>query len=118
MHATWSWPCARRPRRRHPIRFRNTGIALSHSSQQPHLMIVIHSLSGGGAERVAADLSAYWVQRGYKVTVVTQADPGTDVYPLHPSVKRYSMGLAAASTGRVRAILANLRRVWSLRRRI
>src|SRR3546814_994008 len=70
--AMWSWRCAGQSRPRHPVRFRNTGIALSHSSPQPHLMIVIHSLSGGGAERVAADLSAYWVQRGYKVTLVTQ----------------------------------------------
>src|SRR5690606_39740533 len=110
MHATWSWPCARRPRRRHPIRFRNTGIALSSSRFQPHLMIVIHSLSGGGAERVAADLSAYWVQRGYKVTLVTQADAGTDVYPLHAGVKRYALGTAAFSSGKISGILANLRR--------
>lgn len=85
---------------------------------QPHLMIVIHSLSGGGAERVAADLSAYWVQRGYKVTVVTQADAGTDVYSLHASVKRYALGTAAYSSGKLSAIIANLRRVWALRRLI
>lgn len=88
------------------------------SSFQHHLMIVIHSLSGGGAERVAADLSAYWVQRGYKVTLVTQADPGTDVYPLHPAVTRHSLRTAAASTGKFNAAVANLRRVWSLRRLI
>lgn len=81
-------------------------------------MIVIHSLSGGGAERVAADLSAYWVQRGYKVTLVTQADAGTDVYPLHAAVKRYALGTAAFSTGKLSAIVANLRRVWALRRLI
>lgn len=89
-----------------------------HSSFQHHLMIVIHSLSGGGAERVAVDLSAYWVQRGYKVTLVTQADPGTDVYPLHPAVTRHSLRTAAPSTGKFNAAVANLRRVWSLRRLI
>src|SRR5690606_19767203 len=72
-----------------------TGFVLSISSYQPHLMIVIHSLSGGGAERVAADLSAFWVQRGYRVTLVTQADASTDVYPLHPSVRRHALGMAA-----------------------
>ncbi|RTZ40757.1 glycosyltransferase family 4 protein [Candidimonas sp. SYP-B2681] len=81
-------------------------------------MIVIHSLSGGGAERVAADLSAYWVQRGYRVTLVTQAAAGADVYPLHPSVKRYALGTAAFSSGKFSAIVANLRRVWALRRLI
>src|SRR3546814_631866 len=114
----WSWRCAGQSRPRHPVRFRNTGIALSHSSPQPHLMIVIHSLSGGGAERVAADLSAYWVQRGYKVTLVTQAHANTDAYPLHAAVKRYALGTAGSSGGRVSAVLANLRRVWSLRQLI
>ncbi|NYT62747.1 glycosyltransferase family 4 protein [Alcaligenaceae bacterium] len=81
-------------------------------------MIVIHSLSGGGAERVAADLSAYWVQRGYKVTLVTQADVSTDVYALHPAVKRHALGTAAFSRGTLSAMAANLRRVWALRRLI
>jgi glycosyltransferase involved in cell wall biosynthesis len=81
-------------------------------------MIVIHSLSGGGAERVAADLSAFWVQRGYRVTLVTQADASTDVYSLHPSVKRHALGMASSSAGRIRGVLANLRRVWALRRLI
>lgn len=113
----WSH-CGRQQPLPHRNSFTHTGIALSYSPFQPHLMIVIHSLSGGGAERVAADLSAYWVQRGYKVTVVTQADPATDVYPLHERVKRYSLGMAQPSVGRISAILANLRRVWSLRRLI
>ena len=91
---------------------------MSSSRFPPHLMIVIHSLSGGGAERVAADLSAYWVQRGYQVTLVTQAAAGADVYPLHPSVKRYALGTAAFSSGKFSAIVANLRRVWALRRLI
>ncbi len=91
---------------------------MNSSRFQPHLMIVIHSLSGGGAERVAVDLSAYWVQRGYRVTLVTQAAAGADVYPLHPSVKRYALGTASFSSGKVSAIVANLRRVWALRQLI
>jgi len=79
-------------------------------------MIVIHSLSGGGAERVAADLSAYWVERGYRVAVVTQTGADSDVYALHPSVRRFALGTAAFSKGRVSGGLANLRRLWLLRR--
>ncbi|HWK62131.1 MAG TPA: glycosyltransferase family 4 protein [Eoetvoesiella sp.] len=82
----------------------------------PHLLIVIHSLSGGGAERVAADLSAYWVRRGYRVSVATQTQADTDVYTLDPSVQRIVLGTAAASSGRLSGLLANLRRVWKLRR--
>ena len=79
-------------------------------------MIVIHSLNGGGAERVAVDLSAYWVERGYKVTLVTQTDAASDVYPLHPQVQRHALGMAAASGGGLRGVVANLRRVWAIRR--
>ena len=79
-------------------------------------MIVIHSLNGGGAERVAVDLSAYWVERGYKVTLVTQTDATSDVYPLHAQVQRYALGMAATSGGGLRGIVANLRRVWAIRR--
>lgn len=94
----------------------NIGIVLSHSRQQPHLMIVIHSLAGGGAERVAADLSAYWVQRGYRLTVVTQEAADTDAYALHPKVNRVVLGMAGQSAGTGRAVWSNLRRIWRLRR--
>ncbi|GAB2884197.1 glycosyltransferase family 4 protein [Paralcaligenes sp. KSB-10] len=81
-------------------------------------MIVIHSLNGGGAERVAVDLGAYWAERGYSVTMVTQADAASDAYALHPSVRRIALGTAASSAGRFGGMLANLRRVWALRRLI
>ncbi len=89
---------------------------MNYTGFQPHLMIVIHSLKGGGAERVTADISAYWVQRGYRVTVVTQADASTDKYVLHPRVERYALGLASDSKQTLLGIWANLRRVWALRR--
>jgi len=81
-------------------------------------MIVIHSLRGGGAERVAADLSAYWVERGYRVPLVTQADKANDVYLLDPRVQRVALGTASASGGGLTGLVANLRRVWKLRRLI
>lgn len=81
-------------------------------------MIVIHSLGGGGAERVAADLSAYWVQQGYRVSLVTQAGVDNDVYKLNPQVNRITLGTAGASGGGVSGMAANLRRIWKLRRLI
>ena len=79
-------------------------------------MIVIHSLGGGGAERVTVDLSAWWVARGYKVTVVTQAHASGDAYPLPEGVSRVVLGTAGASNNQVRAVAANLQRIWKLRR--
>src|SRR5690606_18937941 len=81
-------------------------------------MIVIHSLSGGGAERVAADLAAYWADRGYRVSLVTQAAESSDVYALDSRVQRFVLGTVGESGGTVSGIVANLRRVWKLRRLI
>lgn len=79
-------------------------------------MIVIHSLSGGGAERVTVDLSEYWMRQGYRVTVVTQAGAQGDVYPLPTGVQRLVMGTAGNSRGRISGVLANVRRLFKLRR--
>ncbi|MBC7203122.1 MAG: glycosyltransferase, partial [Pusillimonas sp.] len=81
-------------------------------------MIVIHSLHGGGAERVTVDLSEYWRARGYEVTVVTQAGPELDAYSLHPDVRREVLGTAGSSGNKLKALYLNLRRLWRLRRLI
>src|SRR5690554_7169251 len=89
---------------------------LNYSRKQPHLLIFIHSLRGGGAERVVVDMSAWWTDCGYKVSVVTQAGADTDVYTLDPRVTRHVLGTAVDSGGGVAGLLANLRRILRLRR--
>ena len=42
----------------------------------------------GGAQRVAASMAAYWVDRGHDVTVVTLLDRPPDFCRLHPRVER------------------------------
>uniref|UniRef100_UPI0033400A37 glycosyltransferase family 4 protein n=1 Tax=Castellaniella defragrans TaxID=75697 RepID=UPI0033400A37 len=83
-----------------------------------HLMIVIHSLRGGGAERVAADLAGYWLGRGWRVTVVTQTSDAEDAYALPAGVRRHALGLDAHGGGGLRAVWGNCRRLWALRRLI
>jgi Glycosyltransferase len=95
-----------------------TGGELNYPKVQPHLMIVIHSLGGGGAERVAVDMCDYWLKQGCRVTLVTQSSPETDAYAVPDGVDRRALGLAAHSSGRLSGILSNLRRVWALRRLI
>lgn len=80
-----------------------------------HIMIVIHSLRGGGAERVTANLSDYWYRLGYQVSVVTQLDESNDVYSLSPGVNRYVMHTAHDSGGGLRGVWANWRRGRRLR---
>jgi len=79
------------------------------------VLIFIHSLHGGGAERVAADLSAHWAQAGREVMVVTQADARDDAYTLHPAVHREVLHTAGEGGG-LRGMLANVWRVRALRR--
>ncbi|WP_336579942.1 glycosyltransferase family 4 protein [Alcaligenes sp. CHO6] len=78
-------------------------------------MLLIHSLGGGGAERVAVDLSAAWVARGYRVSLVTQAGCDQDAYTVAQGVERHVLGTAGNSRGRLDALWKNWRRVSRLR---
>lgn len=83
-------------------------------TRQPRVLIFIHSLHGGGAERVAADLSAHWADSGCQVMLVTQADASDDAYTLHPHVQRRILNTAGEGGG-LRGMWANVRRVRALR---
>jgi len=78
------------------------------------ILIFIHSLHGGGAERVAADLSAEWAEAGHQVALVTQAGAERDVYALDPRVRRRVLGTEGEGGG-LRGLWGNLRRVRALR---
>lgn len=80
------------------------------------LLIVIHSLRGGGAERVAVDMAAYWQARGCQVCLLTQTDACQDAYPIPAGVERRALGLAAESRGPLTALWGNVRRFLALRR--
>ncbi|MBV6272883.1 glycosyltransferase family 4 protein [Alcaligenaceae bacterium CGII-47] len=79
-------------------------------------MIVIHSLGGGGAERVAVDLATVWLEHGCRVSLVTQTSAAQDAYALPEGLQRHALDLAADSGGGLRALWANGRRLWALRR--
>ncbi len=81
-----------------------------------NLLILIHSLHTGGAERVTANLANHWVGRGWQVTVVTLASRVQDFYDLHPAVRRIALDLAGESRNPLVAVRNNLRRIFALRR--
>lgn len=82
------------------------------------LLIFIHSLSGGGAERVTANLANYWAASGWRVTIVTLAPIENDFYQLHHSIQRISLDLATDSRNVLLGIVHNLRRIHALRQLI
>jgi glycosyltransferase involved in cell wall biosynthesis len=79
------------------------------------LVIFIHSMGGGGAERVTANLANYWAGKGWEITVVTLAPCSLDFYELHPAVKRVSLDLAGESVGVLNGLWNSLRRIIALR---
>jgi glycosyltransferase involved in cell wall biosynthesis len=80
------------------------------------ILIVIHSLHSGGAERVAANLSRAWIEQGWELSIVTLTDGRLDFFQLHPAVKRIALDLAGDSIGLLSAVRANLRRIRALRK--
>jgi glycosyltransferase involved in cell wall biosynthesis len=81
-----------------------------------NVLLFIHSLSSGGAERVTVGLANYWSQIGWTVTIVTLADASDDFYPLAAKIRRISLNLAEDSRNLGSALRMNSRRVASLRR--
>ncbi len=80
------------------------------------LLIFIHSLHSGGAERVTANLANHWAEKGWQVTVLTLTSTALDFYKLHPAVQRIALDVASESGSALAALRNNLRRVRALRR--
>jgi glycosyltransferase involved in cell wall biosynthesis len=80
------------------------------------LLIYIHSLENGGAERVVANLANYWVSIGWDITVVTVAPSASDFYALDPAVARISLDLTGSSRNVFAGFWRTARRAQALRR--
>lgn len=86
------------------------------TSRRPRrIALTIHALFGGGAERLMSQLATRWSAAGHEIHLITWSTPDTDQYAVPPEVRRSGLGLLAASRSRLRGLLANLRRVRTLR---
>src|SRR5215210_9251505 len=79
------------------------------------LVLVVSSLSTGGAERVISLLANYWAARGEDVSLITIDSAASDSYPLDPRIRRLPLGLMADSRGYIAALANNWRRIVALR---
>lgn len=79
------------------------------------LLIYIHSLENGGAERVVANLANHWVSIGWEVTVVTVAPAARDFYALDPAVRRIALDLTGSSPNVLAGFVRTVRRARALR---
>lgn len=80
------------------------------------VLLFIHGLTAGGAERVTASLATHWAEMGCDVIVVTLLPEARDFYRLPAQVRRYALDLAGASAGAGTAVSGNVRRIAALRR--
>ncbi|MFN7733909.1 MAG: glycosyltransferase [Pirellula sp.] len=92
----------------------------SDRNTQPTLLLVIHALHGGGAERQMACLAS-GMSHHFTSYLATYAPPDPSDYPLDPQVRRIDLGEPSDSaspipSGWVRGVLANRRRIQALRR--
>lgn len=79
---------------------------------------VIHSLNGGGAERVMAGLVTRLQRRGHQCTLITLDDATRDRHAVDPAVTRRPLDVMRNSRSRWSAVTNNLRRTAKLRRAI
>jgi glycosyltransferase involved in cell wall biosynthesis len=82
------------------------------------LLIYLHSLESGGAERVAANLANHWAAHDWDVTIATVETTARDFYQLDSRVRRAGFGLAGDSQSLGKALVRNLARVKALRQTI
>jgi glycosyltransferase involved in cell wall biosynthesis len=88
-------------------------------TQAMKLMLVIHSLALGGAQRVMSIIANYWVDKGWKITLLTFDDGSIPpVYHLDSRVCHIPLGIAADSANPIDAIWKNFQRIGLLRQAI
>jgi len=80
------------------------------------VVVVVPSLVGGGAERVAIDLANHWSEQGRAVTLIAIDQLPATPFPLHRAVRCVGLGLRSDSRTACQALLNNCRRVWRLRK--
>ena len=81
--------------------------------------LVIHGLSGGGAERVMSIVANYWVSQGWDVTLILLAPPSKPpFYPLDDRIKLKPLGVEGNSANALAAIGNTWQRISVLRKEI
>lgn len=85
-------------------------------SHPRRLALVIHALSGGGAERVLTNMANHWASQGFHVTLITLATAEADLYQTDSSVERVYLDVMRESRGAWSAVYNNIRRATTLRR--
>ncbi len=82
------------------------------------IALVISKLDCGGTQRVLSTLADYWVTKEKKITVITFADRDKDFFSVSPIARRIVVGNMVESRTVLQGLIANVRRIISLRKAI
>ena len=82
------------------------------------IAITVHSVAGGGVERVAAQMANAWVDCGYTVSLISLDDATQDSYSLSSKVDRLGLGVLGESTSLYGRLSNNRRRINAIRNAI
>ncbi|MCF2908827.1 glycosyltransferase family 4 protein [Pseudoalteromonas sp. DL2-H2.2] len=80
------------------------------------IVIFIHSMSSGGAERVTSILSNNLVKQGYRVILLTHKSAQSDFYYLDPAIERSQLPEMGEVKGAIGRVINNIEIVRHLRR--
>lgn len=80
------------------------------------ILLIIHSLGGGGAERVTVNLADYWQAAGHEIAIATLVGDALQRYNLSASVRHLPLGVARPSSGFFSGLLNNFNRIRRIRR--
>jgi len=83
-----------------------------------NIVLVISSLSFGGAERVLSNMANYWAKAGHRVTVLTFDDSNSPHYHISGSIQWQALNISCQSKSWSDGLMNNLKRIYVLRKYI
>lgn len=88
------------------------------SGKQKRVVVFVASLGSGGAERVAVRICGWLRDAGHEVCLLTLSGAANDFYAYPQGVVRRALDMQQASGNAFVALLANIRRLLSVRRAV
>jgi hypothetical protein len=83
-----------------------------------HIVLVISSLGGGGAERVIVDIAGYLGANGRRVTLLTLDGESRDAYAVPSGVDRARINIMWPSANVLESVASTFRRLALIRRAV
>lgn len=84
-----------------------------------HIVLIIGSLSSGGAERAFTTLANTLCEKGYNITIIAYPAEGTDpFYVIDPRIRVIYLGIVQESKNYIQSLLNSILRITVLRKKI